>query len=104
MYFGVSIAENVWIKPSATMFTDGLARQFQSVARYVEELNGGKNNAKMEQIFGDNLGGCNSPHHQRPYDNVSTYGYMTCRFKLLIYFIKVDTKEDKKLEVEEEEV
>ncbi|KAI5675892.1 hypothetical protein M9H77_06842 [Catharanthus roseus] len=29
----------------------------------------------MEQRVGDNLGGYNSPHHQRPYDNVSTYGY-----------------------------
>ncbi|KAI5681305.1 hypothetical protein M9H77_02532 [Catharanthus roseus] len=52
-----------------------LARQFQSVARDVLELNKGKSSATMEQRVGDNLGCFNSPHHQRPYDNVPTYKY-----------------------------
>ncbi|KAI5662013.1 hypothetical protein M9H77_21336 [Catharanthus roseus] len=43
------------------------------MAKNVEELKKGKNSTTMEQRVGDNLGGCNSPHHQRPYDNVSTY-------------------------------
>ncbi|KAI5653081.1 hypothetical protein M9H77_30268 [Catharanthus roseus] len=54
---------------------EGLARQFQSVARDIEELKKGNISATMEQRVGDNLGGFNSPHHQRPFDNVSTYGY-----------------------------
>ncbi|KAI5675970.1 hypothetical protein M9H77_06920 [Catharanthus roseus] len=54
---------------------EGLARQFQSVVRDVEELKKGKSSARMEQRVGDNLGGFNSPHHQRPFDIVSTYGY-----------------------------
>ncbi|KAI5663963.1 hypothetical protein M9H77_23286 [Catharanthus roseus] len=54
---------------------EGLARQFQSVARDVEELKNGKSSATMEQRVGDNLGGFNSPYHQRPFDNVSTYRY-----------------------------
>ncbi|KAI5653651.1 hypothetical protein M9H77_30838 [Catharanthus roseus] len=35
----------------------------------------GKSNATMEQRVGDNLSGFNLPHHQRPFDNVSTYRY-----------------------------
>ncbi|KAI5671946.1 hypothetical protein M9H77_12310 [Catharanthus roseus] len=52
-----------------------LARQFQSVARAIKELNKGKSSATIEQRVGDNLGDFNSPHHQRPFDNVSTYGH-----------------------------
>ncbi|KAI5663931.1 hypothetical protein M9H77_23254 [Catharanthus roseus] len=29
----------------------------------------------MEQRVGDNVGELNTPHHQRPFDNVFTYGY-----------------------------
>ncbi|KAI5664013.1 hypothetical protein M9H77_23336 [Catharanthus roseus] len=54
---------------------DRLARQFQSVALAVEELKKGKSSSTMKKRIGDNLGGFNSPHYQRPYDNVSTYGY-----------------------------
>ncbi|KAI5672424.1 hypothetical protein M9H77_12788 [Catharanthus roseus] len=54
---------------------EGLARQYQSVARDIEELKKGKSSAIMEQRVGDNLGGFNLPHHQRPFDNVCTYGY-----------------------------
>ncbi|KAI5663915.1 hypothetical protein M9H77_23238 [Catharanthus roseus] len=54
---------------------EGLARQFQSVVRDIKELKKGKSSAAMEQRVGDNLGGFNSPHHQRTFDNVSTYGY-----------------------------
>ncbi|KAI5652472.1 hypothetical protein M9H77_29659 [Catharanthus roseus] len=43
--------------------------------RDIEELKKAKRSATMEQRVGDNLGGFNSPYHQRPYDNVSTYGY-----------------------------
>ncbi|KAI5653663.1 hypothetical protein M9H77_30850 [Catharanthus roseus] len=54
---------------------EGLARQFQVVARDVEELKRSKCSATMEQRDRDNLGGFNSPHYQRPFDNVSIYGY-----------------------------
>ncbi|KAI5672093.1 hypothetical protein M9H77_12457 [Catharanthus roseus] len=54
---------------------EGLARQFQSGARDVEEFKKGKSSATIEQRVGDKLGGFNSPHHHRPYDNISTYGY-----------------------------
>ncbi|KAI5653940.1 hypothetical protein M9H77_31127 [Catharanthus roseus] len=54
---------------------EGLARQFYSVARDVEELKRGKSSASMEQIIGDNFGGVNLPHHQRPYNSMSTHGY-----------------------------
>ncbi|KAI5679009.1 hypothetical protein M9H77_09959 [Catharanthus roseus] len=67
-----------------------LARQFQSIARDVEEFKKGKSSATMDQRVGDNLGGFNSPHHQRPLDNVSTYGYH-------------DMPEYHKLDVEEED-
>ncbi|KAI5658096.1 hypothetical protein M9H77_26889 [Catharanthus roseus] len=53
----------------------GLERQFQNIARDVEELKKSKSSATMKQRVGDNLSGSNSPHHKRPYDNVSTYGY-----------------------------
>ncbi|KAI5663986.1 hypothetical protein M9H77_23309 [Catharanthus roseus] len=42
---------------------EGLTRQFQSVARDVEELKKGKSSATVEQRVGDNLGIFNSPHH-----------------------------------------
>ncbi|KAI5653414.1 hypothetical protein M9H77_30601 [Catharanthus roseus] len=54
---------------------EGLARQFQSVARDVEELNKRKSSATMEHRVGDNLGRFHSPHHKRPFDDVSNYGY-----------------------------
>ncbi|KAI5663521.1 hypothetical protein M9H77_22844 [Catharanthus roseus] len=53
----------------------GLARQFQSVAIDVEELKRVKSSATMEKRLGNNFGEVNSPHHQRPYDNMSTQGY-----------------------------
>ncbi|KAI5682067.1 hypothetical protein M9H77_03295 [Catharanthus roseus] len=53
----------------------GLARKFQRVARDVEELKRGKSSATKEQRVGDNFGGVNSPHHQRPYNNMPTQGY-----------------------------
>ncbi|KAI5676662.1 hypothetical protein M9H77_07612 [Catharanthus roseus] len=52
-----------------------LARQYQSVARNMEELKRGKSSGTMKQRVGDNFGGVNSSHHQRPYDNMSTQGY-----------------------------
>ncbi|KAI5683018.1 hypothetical protein M9H77_04246 [Catharanthus roseus] len=54
---------------------EGLARQFQSVSKDVEEFRKGKSDAAIDQRVADNLGGFHSPHHQRPFDNVSTYGY-----------------------------
>ncbi|KAI5653195.1 hypothetical protein M9H77_30382 [Catharanthus roseus] len=54
---------------------EGLTRQFQSVARDVKELKKDKSSATMEQRVGDKLGGFNSPHHKRSFDNVSSYGY-----------------------------
>ncbi|KAI5681862.1 hypothetical protein M9H77_03090 [Catharanthus roseus] len=54
---------------------ESLARQFQDVARDVEELKKGKGSATIEQRVGDNLGEIHSPHLQRPYDNVPPYGY-----------------------------
>ncbi|KAI5682162.1 hypothetical protein M9H77_03390 [Catharanthus roseus] len=56
-------------------YQNGLARKFHSVARDVEELKKGKSSTIIEQRVGDNLGGFNSPHRQRPFDNASTYGY-----------------------------
>ncbi|KAI5681907.1 hypothetical protein M9H77_03135 [Catharanthus roseus] len=53
----------------------GLARQFHSVARDIEVLKKRKSSAPMEQRVGDNFGRVNSPHRQRPYDNLSTQGY-----------------------------
>ncbi|KAI5652624.1 hypothetical protein M9H77_29811 [Catharanthus roseus] len=53
----------------------GLARRFQSVARDVEELKKGKNISTVEQKSWRTPRGFHSPHHQRPYDNVSLYGY-----------------------------
>ncbi|KAI5652477.1 hypothetical protein M9H77_29664 [Catharanthus roseus] len=53
---------------------EGLA-QFHSIARDVEDLKKGKSSATIEERVGDNLGGFNSPHHQMPFYNVSTYGY-----------------------------
>ncbi|KAI5666658.1 hypothetical protein M9H77_16511 [Catharanthus roseus] len=52
----------------------GLARQLHSVARDIEELKRGKSTSTMEQRVGDVFGGVNSPHHQRPYENMSTQG------------------------------
>ncbi|KAI5652599.1 hypothetical protein M9H77_29786 [Catharanthus roseus] len=43
--------------------------------RDVEELKKGNSSATMEQRVGNNLGDFNSPHHQRPFDNVSNYGF-----------------------------
>ncbi|KAI5657268.1 hypothetical protein M9H77_26061 [Catharanthus roseus] len=43
--------------------------------RDVEDLKKGKSSALMKQRVGDNLAGFNSPYHQRPFDNVYTYGY-----------------------------
>ncbi|KAI5664128.1 hypothetical protein M9H77_23451 [Catharanthus roseus] len=57
------------------MSTDGhLATQ--SHQEDVEELKKDKSSATIEQRVGDNLGGFNSPHHQRPFDNV-----YTCRYR-----------------------
>ncbi|KAI5663702.1 hypothetical protein M9H77_23025 [Catharanthus roseus] len=53
----------------------GLARQYQSVASDVEELKKGKSSSIMEKRVGGNLGGFNSPHYRRLFDNVSTYEY-----------------------------
>ncbi|KAI5668798.1 hypothetical protein M9H77_18651 [Catharanthus roseus] len=47
----------------------------QSHQEDVEELKKGKSSATIEQRVRDKLGGFNSPHHQRSFDNVSTYGY-----------------------------
>ncbi|KAI5652595.1 hypothetical protein M9H77_29782 [Catharanthus roseus] len=44
-----------------------------------EEFKKGKSSATIEQRVGDKLGGFNSTHHQRPFDNVSTYGYHDMR-------------------------
>ncbi|KAI5677519.1 hypothetical protein M9H77_08469 [Catharanthus roseus] len=66
------VNETLW---SLQQSIEGLARQYQSVATDVEELKKGKSSATMEQRVGDNLGGFNSTHHQRPFDNVSNYGY-----------------------------
>ncbi|KAI5666885.1 hypothetical protein M9H77_16738 [Catharanthus roseus] len=60
-----------------------LLRQFQNVARDVEEFKKGKSSATMDQRVGDNFGGFSLPHHERLLDNM-------------------DIKEDNKLEVEEE--
>ncbi|KAI5658107.1 hypothetical protein M9H77_26900 [Catharanthus roseus] len=54
---------------------EGLAIQFQGVARDVEELKKGKGSVIIEQRVGDNHEGVHSPPHQRPYDNVPPYGY-----------------------------
>ncbi|KAI5652562.1 hypothetical protein M9H77_29749 [Catharanthus roseus] len=59
----------------AQSYREGLARKYQSVANDIEERKKGKSSATMEQKVGDNLIGCNSPHHQIPFDNVSNYGY-----------------------------
>ncbi|KAI5663909.1 hypothetical protein M9H77_23232 [Catharanthus roseus] len=45
------------------------------VARDVEELDKGKSSPTMEQRARDNLKGSNSPHHQRPFNNVSNYRF-----------------------------
>ncbi|KAI5676981.1 hypothetical protein M9H77_07931 [Catharanthus roseus] len=45
---------------------EGLARQFQSVTKDIEELKKGKNSAMMEQRVGDNLGGLGGREHYRP--------------------------------------
>ncbi|KAI5653952.1 hypothetical protein M9H77_31139 [Catharanthus roseus] len=57
------------------LLSSRLARQFHSVVRDVKEFKKGKSSAIIEQRVGDHLGGFNSPHHQRPFDNVSTYEY-----------------------------
>ncbi|KAI5653352.1 hypothetical protein M9H77_30539 [Catharanthus roseus] len=54
---------------------EGLAREFQSVARDVKELKRGKSSSTMEQRVGDNLGGFYSPYQQMPYDNLPPYRY-----------------------------
>ncbi|KAI5672730.1 hypothetical protein M9H77_13094 [Catharanthus roseus] len=76
-----------------------------SVARDVEKLKRGKSNATLEQRFGDKLGGLNSCHHQRPFDNVSNYRYYDMLVQNSYPFHEVDIKEGSKLEeleVEEE--
>ncbi|KAI5653020.1 hypothetical protein M9H77_30207 [Catharanthus roseus] len=60
---------------SMQQFIEGLARQFRSIARDIEELKNGKSSATMKKRFRDNLGGFNSPYHQRPFENVSS-GYL----------------------------
>ncbi|KAI5676956.1 hypothetical protein M9H77_07906 [Catharanthus roseus] len=60
-----------------------LARQYQGVARDVEELKKGKSNLLTMYLLMDT---------------------MTCRFKILIYSMMVDINEDHKLKEEEEEV
>ncbi|KAI5681679.1 hypothetical protein M9H77_02907 [Catharanthus roseus] len=77
---------------------EGLARQFQIVAIGVEELKKGKSSDTMEQRVGDNLGGFNSPHHQRPFDNVELLIPWHGGSKFLSILQRVDTKEDNKLE------
>ncbi|KAI5667906.1 hypothetical protein M9H77_17759 [Catharanthus roseus] len=57
---------------SLQQIVEGLARQYQSVARDIEELKKGKSSPTVEQRVGDNLSGFNSPHHQRPFDSAST--------------------------------
>ncbi|KAI5681028.1 hypothetical protein M9H77_02255 [Catharanthus roseus] len=52
-----------------------VSKTISSVAKDVQELKKGNNSATMQQRVRDNLGGFNSPHHQRPFDNVSTYAY-----------------------------
>ncbi|KAI5652962.1 hypothetical protein M9H77_30149 [Catharanthus roseus] len=52
-----------------------IQQSIEKLVRDVEDLKKGKSSATMEQRVGDNLGGFNSPHNQRPYDNVSNYGY-----------------------------
>ncbi|KAI5663830.1 hypothetical protein M9H77_23153 [Catharanthus roseus] len=42
---------------------EGIVRQFQSVAKDVEELKKGKSSAILEKRVGDYLGGFNLPHH-----------------------------------------
>ncbi|KAI5680803.1 hypothetical protein M9H77_02030 [Catharanthus roseus] len=79
-----------------------LARQYQNVARDVEELKKDKSSATMEQRVGDNLGGFNSPHHKRPFENVSNYGYHDMPVQNSHPFMKMDIKKDHKLEVAKE--
>ncbi|KAI5652243.1 hypothetical protein M9H77_29430 [Catharanthus roseus] len=43
--------------------------------RDVEDLKKGESSATIEQRVGDILGGFNSRHHRRPFDNISTCGY-----------------------------
>ncbi|KAI5648399.1 hypothetical protein M9H77_34404 [Catharanthus roseus] len=58
---------------SMQQLIEGLARQFKSVAK--DELKKGKSSPIIEQRVRDNLSGFNLSYHQRPFDNVSTYGY-----------------------------
>ncbi|KAI5673528.1 hypothetical protein M9H77_13892 [Catharanthus roseus] len=53
---------------------ESLARQFQGVARDVEELKKGKGIDTIKERVGDNLGGVYSPYHQRAYDNNPNVG------------------------------
>ncbi|KAI5653497.1 hypothetical protein M9H77_30684 [Catharanthus roseus] len=52
-----------------------MQQSIEKLARDVEDLKKDKSSATMEQRVGDNLGGLNSPHHQRFYENISNYGY-----------------------------
>ncbi|KAI5653959.1 hypothetical protein M9H77_31146 [Catharanthus roseus] len=52
-----------------------MQQSIERLVRDVEELKKGKSSASMDQRIGDNFGVVNSPHHQRPYDNMSTQGY-----------------------------
>ncbi|KAI5672505.1 hypothetical protein M9H77_12869 [Catharanthus roseus] len=79
---------------------EGLARQFHSVARDVEELKRGKSSASMDQRVGDHFGRVNSPHHRRPHDNMSTQGYHDMSAHNPYPFHEGRFKEDHKLEVE----
>ncbi|KAI5653445.1 hypothetical protein M9H77_30632 [Catharanthus roseus] len=64
--------------PSRINLNETLRSMQQSTERLVrdiKDLKKGKSTASMDQRIGDNFGGVNSPHHQRPYDNMSTQGY-----------------------------
>ncbi|KAI5672099.1 hypothetical protein M9H77_12463 [Catharanthus roseus] len=87
------VNETFW---SLQQSIEGLAMQYQSVARDIEELKKRKSSATIEQRVGDNIGGFNSPHHQRPFDNISSYGYHDMPIQSSHPLMKVDIKEDHK--------
>ncbi|KAI5653076.1 hypothetical protein M9H77_30263 [Catharanthus roseus] len=76
IFFGFALdIGNLLVTTGLIMSLDGHFAYSISSRRDVEELKKGKSSAIMEQRIGDNLGGFNSPHHQRPFDDVFTYRY-----------------------------
>ncbi|KAI5671384.1 hypothetical protein M9H77_11748 [Catharanthus roseus] len=52
-----------------------MQQSIEKLARDVVDLKKGKSSGTMEKRVGDNLHDFNSPHHQRLFNNMSTYGY-----------------------------